>query len=139
MLGEVARGRPDGDPLHSVTLMRGDLVEVLREAAVRADARIVTGQRLAGVVDGADLVVGADGLWSGYRGELDATAAEPSYAGLYSVFRGVARPCAAFRDIQHGLRPAGHFPLSASPGWLDLVAGTGAFGPAAGPGNDRDR
>jgi salicylate hydroxylase len=46
LLGDVPRGRRSGDPMHSVTLMRGDLVTALRDEAVRAGARIITGQRL---------------------------------------------------------------------------------------------
>ncbi len=91
LLGDVARGRRPGDPLHSVTVMRGDLVATLRDEAVRAGARIVTGRRLAddrlrpARGDGADLVVGADGIWSAARRILDPAAPEPAYAGLYSV------------------------------------------------------
>jgi salicylate hydroxylase len=79
---------------------------VLRDEAVRAGARIVTGQRLTGAdlrgaraagataddldaqrgeIAGADLVVGADGIWSAARRAVDPAAPEPAYAGLYSV------------------------------------------------------
>jgi salicylate hydroxylase len=91
LLGDVARGRRPGDPLHSVTLMRADLVTVLRDAATRAGARIITGQPLTGAdlrgarADGADLVVGAEGIWSAARRVVDPAAPEPAYAGLYSV------------------------------------------------------
>jgi 2-polyprenyl-6-methoxyphenol hydroxylase-like FAD-dependent oxidoreductase len=106
LLGDVARARRPGDPLHSVTLMRADLVTVLRDEAARAGARIVIGQRLTGadlrgsraagaaghdlgaprgVIAGADLVVGADGIWSAARRAVDPAAPEPAYAGLYSV------------------------------------------------------
>jgi salicylate hydroxylase len=89
LLGDVARGRHPGDPMHSVTLMRADLVTALREEAVRAGARIVTGHRLAGpagpLAAGADLVVGADGIWSAARRELDPAAPEPRYAGIYHI------------------------------------------------------
>jgi salicylate hydroxylase len=106
LLGDVARSRRPGDPLHSVTLMRADLVTVLRDEAVRAGARIVTGQPLTGAdlrqahaagtagpgldaqrgeIAGADLVVGADGIWSAARRAVDPAAPEPAYAGLYSV------------------------------------------------------
>ena len=89
-LGDVPRGRRDGDPLLSVTLMRGDLVSVLRAAGVRAGARIVCGERigaaaLAGLRDRHDLVVGADGIWSATREFLDPAAPQPSYAGMYTV------------------------------------------------------
>lgn len=89
LLGDVARGRRPGDPLHSVTLMRADLVTVLRAAALESGARIVTGQRLDRESDprtaDADLVVGADGIWSATRRALDPAAPEPTYARLYSV------------------------------------------------------
>jgi salicylate hydroxylase len=89
LLGDVARGRRPEDPLHSVTLTRADLVTVLRTAALESGARIVTGQRLHGEPDprtaDADLIVGADGIWSATRRALDPAAPEPVYAGLYSV------------------------------------------------------
>jgi salicylate hydroxylase len=91
LLGDVARGRRPGDPLHSVTLMRAALVTVLRDAATRAGASIVTGHPMtaadlrAASSDGADVVVGADGIWSAARRVVDPGAPEPAYAGLYSV------------------------------------------------------
>jgi 2-polyprenyl-6-methoxyphenol hydroxylase-like FAD-dependent oxidoreductase len=89
LLGDVARGRRPEDPLHSVTLKRADLVTVLRAAALESGARIVTGQRLDGESDprtaDADLVVGADGIWSATRRALDPAAPEPAYGGLYTV------------------------------------------------------
>ena len=89
LLGDVARGRRAGDPMHSVTVMRADLVTALREEALRAGARIVTGQRLAGTADpragDADLVVGADGIWSAARRDLDPAAPGPRYTGIYHV------------------------------------------------------
>lgn len=87
-LGVVPRGRRAADPLPSITLMRADLVTVLREHARNAGARILTGER-ADKDDTADVVVGADGIWSATRRTLDP--AEPSYAGLYSV-SGTAEP-----------------------------------------------
>ncbi|MEU4332735.1 FAD-dependent oxidoreductase [Nonomuraea dietziae] len=100
LLGEVPRGRRADDPLFSTTLMRGRLVETLREHARGLGARIVTGRRLTGTTpdgdgvvarfaDGssarADLLVGADGLWSATRRALDPLAPSPAYAGLYTV------------------------------------------------------
>jgi salicylate hydroxylase len=89
LLGDVARGRRPEDSLHSVTLMRADLVSALRAAALDSGARIVTGQRLDGAPDprtkDADLIVGADGIWSATRRTLDPAAPQPAYAGLYSV------------------------------------------------------
>jgi salicylate hydroxylase len=94
-LGDVARGRRGEDELRSVTLMRSDLVRALRSEARRSGAAIVTGQRLGGEPGGdlardprladADVVVGADGIWSAARRMLDPAAAEPAYAGLYAV------------------------------------------------------
>jgi salicylate hydroxylase len=89
LLGDVARGRSPEDTLHSVTLMRADLVTALREQALRSGASVVTGQRLAGpqdpLVAGADLIVGADGIWSATRRELAPGAPQPAYAKLYYV------------------------------------------------------
>jgi salicylate hydroxylase len=91
LLGEVARARRPDDPLLSVTLMRAGLVGALRQEALRSGARVVTGQRLAGdpaaspLTAGADLIVGADGIWSQARWALNPGAPGPGYAGLYSV------------------------------------------------------
>jgi salicylate hydroxylase len=89
LLGDVARGRRPEDPLLSVTIMRADLVTRLRAAALEAGAKIAAGQRLDGPDDeraaDADLVVGADGIWSAARRALDPAAPTPTYAGLYSV------------------------------------------------------
>uniref|UniRef100_UPI0021C1394F FAD-dependent oxidoreductase n=1 Tax=Frankia gtarii TaxID=2950102 RepID=UPI0021C1394F len=91
-LGEVARGRARGDEMVSVTLMRADLVAALRAEAVRLGARIVTGSRFDAARvracldgDGVDLIVGADGMWSGVREVLDPEAPRPVYGGMYSV------------------------------------------------------
>ena len=69
--------------------MRADLVTALREEALRCGARIVTGQRLTGSTDpltaDADLIVGADGIWSATRRELDPVAPLPAYAGIYYI------------------------------------------------------
>jgi salicylate hydroxylase len=100
LIGDVARGRPAADPMTSVTLMRSDLVGELRRAAAEAGVRLATGRQLVGVArrdagvqalfaDGstaaADLLVGADGIWSTVRGVLDPNAATPSYTGMYVV------------------------------------------------------
>jgi 2-polyprenyl-6-methoxyphenol hydroxylase-like FAD-dependent oxidoreductase len=100
LLGDVPRGRRSDDTLHSVTQLRGRLVGALRDAALTAGARIVTGERLVGVTetpdgvvaefasgrqDSADLLVAADGIWSTVRGLLDPAAPRPEYAGLYAV------------------------------------------------------
>lgn len=85
LLGRVPRGRLAPDALHSTTLRRGRLVEVLRAEAVRAGVRIETGRRVSADSVDADLVVAADGLWSATRAALDPGAPRPEYAGLYSV------------------------------------------------------
>jgi salicylate hydroxylase len=89
LLGDVARGRSPHDTLHSVTLMRADLVTALRAEALRSDVRIVTGQRLTGSTDplvaDADLIVGADGIWSATRRTLDPAAPQPVYAKIYYI------------------------------------------------------
>ncbi|MFJ3828609.1 FAD-dependent oxidoreductase [Streptomyces sp. NPDC090046] len=85
LLGEVPRGRRASDSLHSTTLLRGRLVEVLRAEAVRAGARIETGRRVDPADLDTDLVVAADGIWSATRTALDPSAPQVRYAGLYSV------------------------------------------------------
>ncbi|UUU40090.1 FAD-dependent oxidoreductase [Streptomyces sp. NBC_00162] len=85
LLGKVPRGRLASDTLHSTTLLRGRLVEVLRAEAERAGVRIETGRRVDPSGVEGDLVVAADGLWSASRTALDPAAPVPEYAGLYSV------------------------------------------------------
>lgn len=114
LLGDVARGRREADRLHSVTIMRGRLVEALRAAAIEAGAQFRFGERVtgasqngeattvvfaSGLRDRADLVVGADGIWSVLRGVVDPKAPRPEYAGLYTVSgvsQGVATEPGAF-------------------------------------------
>ncbi|MEU6202376.1 FAD-dependent monooxygenase [Micromonospora musae] len=100
LLGDVPRGRRGSDPLHSVTLMRGQLVATLRAQAVATGARIVTGERFvdftetaegvtaafaSGRRERADLLEAADGIWSTARGLLDPATPRPRYAGLYTI------------------------------------------------------
>ncbi|WP_405389272.1 FAD-dependent monooxygenase [Streptomyces sp. NBC_01102] len=100
LLGDVPRGRMSSDELHSVTLMRGALVEALRAEALAAGAVIVTSERLvdvvtieegvravfaSGLMAEASLLIGADGIWSATRSLLDPDAPTPEYAGLYSI------------------------------------------------------
>ncbi|MGY0058727.1 FAD-dependent oxidoreductase [Streptomyces sp. LZ34] len=100
LLGDVPRGRLSGDDLHSVTLMRGALVEALRAEALQAGAVILTGERLvdaatteegvraifaSGRTAEASLLIGADGIWSATRSLLDPHAPAPEYAGIYSI------------------------------------------------------
>lgn len=96
LLGEARRRR--------VTLMRGHLVETLRDLAAGAGARIVTGRRLVGVGEGraaafadgstatADLIVGADGIRSRLRAVIDPDAPVAGYAGLWTVGGRSAHP-----------------------------------------------
>lgn len=83
LLADVPRGRRVDDPLHSITVMRADLVSVLRAEAGRLGANIVTGERPTHAT--ADLVVGADGIWSETRRLVVPSAPEPTYAGTYTV------------------------------------------------------
>ncbi|HEX4213617.1 MAG TPA: FAD-dependent oxidoreductase [Candidatus Dormibacteraeota bacterium] len=85
LLADVPRGRAEGDPMRSVTLMRGDLVAALRAEALRSGARIETGTRLDQDPPDADLVVGADGIRSAMRRRLDPGSPEPAYAGIHSI------------------------------------------------------
>ncbi|TDV43628.1 FAD-dependent oxidoreductase [Actinophytocola oryzae] len=120
LLAENLRGRRSIDPIHSITIPRADLVRVLRDAAVRAGAQIVTGRRVvdatqtgdrvhATLDDGAtvdsDLLVGADGIWSTVRGVLDTDAPRPAYSGIYTVF--------------------GHSSTPTEPGVFNMVMGRG--------------
>jgi len=98
LLGEAQRGR--------VTLMRGHLVETLRNLAAEAGVEIVTGRRLRDLADGvatftstgratdsqdadleatADVIIGADGIHSRLRTVIDPDAPAPSYAGLWTI------------------------------------------------------
>ncbi|WP_064741741.1 FAD-dependent monooxygenase [Hamadaea tsunoensis] len=128
LLGDVPRGRAAGDDLHSVTLLRAHLVECLRNAARAAGARIRTGERITDVggLD-ADLVLGADGLWSVARRFVDPAAPDPRYAGLYTV-SGVAPAVAGVEPDVFALtfaRAGGFIHLRAADGtvwWSAQVA-----------------
>jgi 2-polyprenyl-6-methoxyphenol hydroxylase-like FAD-dependent oxidoreductase len=106
LLGDVARGRRSEDPRRSVTLMRADLVAALREEALRSGARILTGRRIEGATDpqaaDADLVVGADGIWSVTRRTVDPAAPGPGYAKLYHV-----SGCSDGAGLPAGISPHG--------------------------------
>ncbi|MET7424681.1 NAD(P)/FAD-dependent oxidoreductase [Dactylosporangium sp. NPDC005555] len=139
LLGEAARGR--------VTLMRGHLVETLRDLALAAGARIVTGRRLTGAdartaafADGstatADLIVGADGIHSRLRAVIDPAAPVARFAGLWTVGGLSARPVepGAF-GIMFGARATMvSAPTAAGTLWAAQVP---AARPPAGP-VDRD-
>ena len=107
LLGENPRGRRSVDLTYSRTLRRADLVAVLREAARRAGARIVTGERVTAATEAgdqvhvtlrsgntvdSDLLIGADGIWSTVRTALDAHAPTPEYASFYTVFGASSTP-----------------------------------------------
>jgi salicylate hydroxylase len=88
LLGDVARNRRPEDSLLSVTLLRAGLVSALRAEALGNGATVVTGRRLDPRdphSEGADLVVGADGIWSSIRRTLAPAAPEPAYSGLCMV------------------------------------------------------
>jgi 2-polyprenyl-6-methoxyphenol hydroxylase-like FAD-dependent oxidoreductase len=98
--------------------MRADLVTALRTAALVAGARIVSGKRWAAGDprnDDADLIVGADGIWSTIRPALDRSAPAPVYAGLYTVSGIAGRPV-----LERG--------LALEPGSFNMIFGRpGAF------------
>ena len=89
LLGDVARGRRPEDPAAQchAHARRSGRRAARRRAAI--GARIVTGQRLDAKsgprTADADLIVGADGIWSATRPVLDPSAPQPAYAGLYLV------------------------------------------------------
>ncbi|MEU8659038.1 FAD-dependent oxidoreductase [Actinoplanes philippinensis] len=99
-LGDVPRHRREADPMHSVTLMRGRLVSIMRRAARAAGAQVITGERLLGMTetvddvtaefssgrrDTAELLVGADGVHSTVRKLIDPSAPRARYSGFYAV------------------------------------------------------
>ncbi|WP_331770268.1 FAD-dependent monooxygenase (plasmid) [Embleya sp. NBC_00888] len=136
LLADVPRGRLGDDDLHSVTLMRGALVEALRAEAVAAGAIVVTGERLVDAVATgsgvravfaggrtarASLLVGADGLRSTTRSLLDPHAPTPEYAGLYSI-SGIAE------DIPRDVTPGTTRGIDLEPGAFNMTfARNGAF------------
>lgn len=97
-LGQVARNRRANDARPSVTVRRADLVGALREAASAGGAVIDTGMRVADpehlrtLTRDADLIVGADGMWSVTRTLLDPDALPPRYARVYSISGTAAVP-----------------------------------------------
>jgi 2-polyprenyl-6-methoxyphenol hydroxylase-like FAD-dependent oxidoreductase len=107
-LAQVVRNRRAEDPRPSVTLLRADLVGALRRLAREAGAEIVTGRRvdgpreLADLAAGVDLVVGADGMWSVARRLLDPEALAPRYAGIFSISGTAAAPESGV-DVEPGV------------------------------------
>jgi 2-polyprenyl-6-methoxyphenol hydroxylase-like FAD-dependent oxidoreductase len=100
LLADTARGRRATDPKHGITQLRTRLVAALRRVAAERGATITTGARVTAAsadADGvtvrlsdggtrrADLLVGADGIWSTLRTTLDPAAPTPRYAGLFTI------------------------------------------------------
>ena len=107
LLGDVPRSRRPDEQLRSVTVMRGDLVAVLREQARSAGAKVVTGERMGAeairdLAGEADVLVGADGIWSATRKVVDVGAPQPQYGATYhasGVSHGLDMPVGAFNMI----------------------------------------
>jgi FAD-dependent urate hydroxylase len=125
LLGHTRTGStlPDRTPSH--TLRRADLYSALRRQAGACGIPVVTGRRLvrieeqadgvvAGFADGseasADVLIGADGVWSFVRRHIDRRAAEPRYSGLLTT-GGYAR------DV----------PVDSPPGTYEMIFGRRAF------------
>lgn len=112
LLGKVSLGVPLADGSRGFTLKRSRLsVELAASAAERgADVRlgqvataVTTGTKptvttAEGAVLEADLVVGADGVWSAVRRALDPGAPAPRYLGLLN-FGGVTRGTAMTEQL----------------------------------------
>ena len=125
-LGEVANGMTLPDGTSSITISRAALHRALRREAEQRGITILDGRRvvevqaltrraaLARLEDGteltADLLVGADGLWSRTRLAIDPAAPRPRFAGMLSV--------GGFATV-----PA----LEPSPGTFHMVFGRHAF------------
>lgn len=100
-LGEVANGMTLADGTSSITVRRAALHRALRVDAERRGIRITEGRRVVEVCDAAgdvaiarlddgteleaDLLVGADGLWSRMRHAIDPAAPSPRYTGMLSI------------------------------------------------------
>jgi 2-polyprenyl-6-methoxyphenol hydroxylase-like FAD-dependent oxidoreductase len=104
-LGEVTNGLALADGTASMTVARGVLHRVLRQAAAERGIPIAFGKRLVGIEDtdgrvqarfldgtsvSGDILIGADGLHSLVRHHVAPGAARPRYTGLLSL-GGVAR------------------------------------------------
>ena len=105
------RGRRPQDPLHSVTLMRADLVTALRAAAAGCGRRDhhwpAARRRIRRAEAECRRIVGADGIWSATRRALDPAAPQPArrnLLGLRHVRQRAGRP--ARRRLQLDLRQA---------------------------------
>lgn len=104
-LGEMPNGLALPDGTVSITIKRGLLHRALREEAVRSGIQIENGKRLIsaetkddlvvarfddGTEASGDLLIGADGLHSQARRQIDPDATPPRYTGQLSV-GGIAR------------------------------------------------
>ena len=89
LLGDVARGRRPRRPAaqrHDHARRPGHRAARGRARLRRPDRHRPAARRAADErTADADLIVGADGIWSATRRALDPAAPEPTYAGLYSV------------------------------------------------------
>ncbi|HWC81010.1 MAG TPA: NAD(P)/FAD-dependent oxidoreductase [Pseudonocardiaceae bacterium] len=92
-------GDPPGLP-GTRFVWRADLYRALYDEAIRRGIRIEHGRRLVsarstsdsvtaefdgGTTASADVLIGADGLWSAVRGQIDPAAPQPRYGGLISL------------------------------------------------------
>jgi FAD-dependent urate hydroxylase len=126
LLAELPLGGPLADGVSTTTIRRADLYAALRTAAEQRGITVEYGKRLAGArsvaggvvadfADGSsvrgDLLVGADGLHSRTRKELDAAAPAPRYLGLLNA----------------GGFTAGPFPGAPEPGIMQMAFGKRAF------------
>lgn len=98
LLGEVPLGTPLADGTVALTVKRSALAALLVNAAVGAGATLRLGATVVATDDDGpggiavtcgdgsrvtgDVLVGADGVWSGVRRGLDPQAAAPRYVGL---------------------------------------------------------
>ena len=121
--GMSPRGRRAGDPLLSVTLMRADLVAAsaccCRGGGGAALSPVSVARPAIRATIDAELIVGADGIWSITRRAMDAHRhPNPVYAGIVpspASLRSPPRAWAGLRTrlVQHDLRQARRVPLPA--------------------------
>ncbi|MFY1651856.1 FAD-dependent oxidoreductase [Solwaraspora sp. WMMB762] len=148
LLGRLSRaGRLANRPMN-LSIMRGDLVSVLRDEAVRAGAEVHTGRWLAGAtsstggvtaqfIDGArvecDVLVGADGTHSRVRRVISNAAPPPEYGG-HCAIDGVTRlPGIAAGTLHLVVSRQGCFQYTAKPDgtvWWNALVPTGDLDPA---------
>lgn len=100
LLGHSSISQPLADGTTSQTIKRGDLYQILREAAIARGIRFVHGKRFvdaresAGKVHAvfaddsqavADMLIGCDGVGSAVRRVIDPAAPAPRFAGLVNT------------------------------------------------------